>query len=159
MRAYLYVRLSDTLESFWGSGLADHNEDILIKCKQTMKQECIPVWCIPPACWPFPCMHCDQGDVPARGVYLPGGCTCLWSWGWGCLLRGCLLTGGACLWSWGGVCSRGVYPSMQWGRRPWDQRQVPSPTNRMTDRCKNITFPQTSFGGSNNLTMSTLATG
>ena len=50
----------------------------------------------------------------------------------GCLLRGCLplVRGGD-----------GVYPSMQWGRPP--------PVDRMTDRCKNITLPQTSFAGSN----------
>ena len=39
-----------------------------------------------------------------------------------------------------GVCSRGSarggYNSMHWGRPP---------LNRMTDRCKNITLPQTSF--------------
>ena len=35
----------------------------------------------------------------------------------------------------------GVYPSMQWGKT--------LPVNRMTDRCKNITLPQTSFAGGN----------
>ena len=44
--------------------------------------------------------------------------------------------GGASLWS-GAGC---LYPSMKWGR--------PAPVNRMTDRCKNITLPQTSFAGS-----------
>ena len=35
-----------------------------------------------------------------------------------------------------GVSARGcVYPSMQWGRHP-------PAVNRMTDRCKSITFPQ-----------------
>ena len=32
---------------------------------------------------------------------------------------------------------------MRWGRHP-------PPVNRMTDRCKNITLPQTSFAGGNN---------
>ena len=77
-------------------------------------------------------MHCTGG----------GG----WSWRGACL-GGCLLWG-ACS---GGVCSRGAwswwvpglgvpgpgggwwYPSMHWGRPPL-------PVNRMTDRCKNITF-------------------
>ena len=81
---------------------------------------------------------------------------------WGCLIPrgGCLLpSGGVCFLglsaSQGGVCFLGdqlpgvdgvsasrrgclllgaVYPSMHWGRHP--------PVDRMTDRCKNITFPQ-----------------
>ena len=36
----------------------------------------------------------------------------------------------------------GVYPSKQWGRHP--------PVNTVTDRCKNITLPQTSFAGGKN---------
>ena len=40
----------------------------------------------------------------------------------------------------GGVCPGGVYPSMQWSRHP-------PPVDRMTDRCKNTTLPQTSFAG------------
>ena len=39
-----------------------------------------------------------------------------------------------------GVSSAGGDPSMHWGRPP-------SPVNRMTNRCKNITLPQTSFAG------------
>ena len=31
------------------------------------KQECIPVGCVPPACWPYPSMHCLGGCLP-RGV-------------------------------------------------------------------------------------------
>ena len=58
------------------------------------QQECIPVECLPPACWPYPSMHCGRGGTRPRGVYLPGrylpwgvylpqdgtcqgGCTCL----------------------------------------------------------------------------------
>ena len=29
-------------------------------------------------------------------------------------------------------------------------RETPSPVNRMTDKCKNTTLPQTSFAGDNN---------
>ena len=49
---------------------------------------------------------------------------------------GGLLLGGACLWSGGGIpaCNE-ADPHM----------------NRMTDRCKNITLPQTSFAGGNKL--------
>ena len=147
-----------------------------------MKQDCIPVWCVPPAFWPYPSMHCtgelgwglhawgggvpaEGVGVPAQGVYLPGwylpgevyllgvvpsggmylpdgvylprgmylprglylqeGCTCPGD----VHARGCTCQG------WG------VYPSVQWGMHPL--------VNRMTDRCKNITLPQTSFAGGN----------
>ena len=66
-----------------------------------IKQECIPVGCVAPACCPYlpACTTC-QGGVPCLGVYLP---------------------------------------------------RHPPPVNRMTDRCKNITLPQTSFAGSKNM--------
>ena len=47
------------------------------------KQECIPVGCVPPACYPYlpactaPGRCTCLGGVPAWGVYLPGGCTYL----------------------------------------------------------------------------------
>ena len=42
--------------------------------RHNLKQECIPVGCVPPACCPYPSIHCAQGvGLPARGVYLPGG--------------------------------------------------------------------------------------
>ena len=105
---------------------------------------------------------CSRGGVCSGGCLLPGECLLLGGWllpggvcsgrvgvsaprgcllweGGGCLLWGCLLLGRCLLW---GVCSGGVwYPSMHWGRHP--------PVNRMTDRCKNITLPQTSFVGGN----------
>ena len=94
------------------------------------------------------------------GVYLVGGCT--WS-------GGCTWFGG-CTWSHrvhlvlggvpgptGGTCP-GTPPCEQthtcknitfaWGL---GVGQTPSPINRMTDRCKIITLPQTSFAGNNNL--------
>ena len=43
-----------------------------------------------------------------------------------------------------GVSLEGGYPSMHWGRPP---------VNRMTDACENITLPQTSFAGGNNVTL------
>ena len=50
----------------------------------------------------------------------------------GCLPMECLPQGSP---QEGGVCP-GVYT-------PWTQKQTPpSPVNRITDRCKNITFPQ-----------------
>ena len=65
-----------------------------------------------------------QEGVPAWGVCTgqgAGGCTC-----------------------WGGCTCPGDVPA--WGV----PAQVPHPpVNRMTDRCKNITLPQTSFAGGN----------
>ena len=68
-----------------------------------------------------PSMLC-AGGVPPGGVLL---------WG-GLLLGGCLLLGGLLQ---GGVSQHAL-------------RQTP-PVNRMTNRCKNITLPQTSFAGGN----------
>ena len=48
-----------------------------------------------------------------------------------------------CTWSWGVYLVQGVYLA---GGVP---AQVLPPVNRMTDRCKNITLPQTSFAGGN----------
>ena len=67
--------------------------------------------CVPPACWPYPNMHCTGG---------------------GCLPRGCVW-GDVCLGGLpkevsarGGVCRGGdVYSSMQWGRFPlWTDRHL-----------------------------------
>ena len=104
--------------------------------KNLVKQEYIPVGCVPPACYPYlpactaPGGVSGPGDVTGHGVvYLV----------WGVYLggvpgpRGVLVRGG-CTWSQGGVPGAGVLP----------------PVNRMTDRCKNITLPQTSFAGGNN---------
>ena len=76
------------------------------------KEDCIPVGCIPPACWP----------------YLPA-----------CTVQGGV---GGCLLLEGGVCSGGVVSQHA-------LKQTPPPVNRMTDRCKNIILPQTSFSGGN----------
>ena len=74
------------------------------------------------------------GGVPARGcVYLPGGCTC---------------PGGVpalVVYLLGDVPTWGVY--LPGGCTCPDT--PPSPMNRMTDRCKNITLPQISFAGGN----------
>ena len=66
-------------------------------------------------------MHSSRmRTVCSSSRLLPGGCVCFRG---GCV---CFLVG---------VCFLGgVYPSMHWGRHP--------PVDRMTDRCKNITFPQ-----------------
>ena len=72
---------------------------------------------------------CPEVCLP-KGAVCPGGVS----------TQGECLLGGGCLPREGGLCPEGVYPSMQWGRHPF-------PVNRITDRCKNITLPQTSFAG------------
>ena len=37
-------------------------------------RECIPVGCVPPACWPYPSMHCTGGGLPGEGCLPRGGC-------------------------------------------------------------------------------------
>ena len=93
--------------------------------------------------------RCTCQGVPARGRYLlggvpaQGGCTC-WrvyllggvpAGGYTChgvyLPRGCTCPGG--------VPAKGIVSCP--GTAP------PPPVNRMTERCKNITLPQTSFAG------------
>ena len=67
-----------------------------------------------------------------RGVCLVGVCpkgVCLWSLPGGCLPRG--------------MCLGGLLGVSAWGMSA--QGCTHLPVNRMTDRCKNITFPQTSF--------------
>ena len=84
------------------------------------------------------------GGVPTRGVYLPR---------WGVYLPGGLPAGSVCTClggvpaggvpAQGGTCS-GVYlPGGVYLSR------YHQPVNRMTDRCKTITLPQTSFAGGN----------
>ena len=77
------------------------------------------------------------------------------------LVRGCTWSGG-CNWSQGCVSGLGVYlvqgvPGLGGAPGPggctWSggyYAQVLPPWNRMTDRCKNITLPQTSFAGGKN---------
>ena len=61
------------------------------------KQDCIPVGCVPPACWPYlPACPVQGVSAPERGVSTLGRYL---------LLGGCLLPGG--------------YPSMHWGRPPY----------------------------------------
>ena len=63
-----------------------------------------------------------RGCLP-RGVSVLGGCLPRGVSAWGVSARG------------GGCLPGGVYPSMHWGRHP-------PPVDRMTDMCKNTTFPQ-----------------
>ena len=70
---------------------------------------------------------------------MPGGCTCL-----GGTCPGCTCQGGC-------TCQRGVPARGVPGGVP--AQVLHPPVNRMTDRCKNITLPQTSFAGGNKVTV------
>ena len=112
-----------------------------------VKQECIPVGCVPPAA------------VVVRGVYLvwggvpgPGGCT----WfpggvpGPGGVVPGPMGVGvsgpGGCTWS-GGVPGPGGCLTWSWGGVSQHAlRQTHPPVNRITDACENITLPQLRCG-------------
>ena len=102
------------------------------------------------------------GVSAPRGMSAPGECllrgvSALGGWGVSAP-GGCLLPGGVCsgrvgvsalggVCSWGGVCSGGSAPG-GCGIPACTEADTP-PVNRMTDRCKNITLPQTSFVGGN----------
>ena len=98
----------------------------IISWNRNYQQLCIPVGCVLAACWPYPVLSRGGRYLP-RGVSAQGE-GCLLGWG---LPRGCVCVGG-CLFH----CMLGY---------------TYSPVNRITDRCKNITMPQTSFAGGNNV--------
>ena len=104
--------------------------------KFTKRQECIPVGCVPPACCPYlPACTVPGGCTWSWAAYLvPGGCTCLGGvpGPGGVYLRGGIPGHGGCTWS-----GLGVYLPEEYLPR------YSPPVNRMTNRCKNITLPQT----------------
>ena len=122
-----------------------------IETKNMMKQECIPVGCVPAARWPYP------------GVCFPGGGVCLLR-GVSAPQGGCLVLGG-CLVP-GGVCSRGVSAGGFWSGGSGPRRgsapgglllegvgagipactEADPPVDRITDACKNITLAQLHCG-------------
>ena len=93
------------------------------------QQEYIPVGCVPSAAvavWRV-CVSARGVCVCLEGVCLPGGCLP----GGVCRRSGCLPVGGYL------PMEGGVYP----GRGRLGGVHLPPPSvNRMTDRCKNITF-------------------
>ena len=141
-----------------------------------IKQDCIPVGCVPPTCWLYlaACSALEGGCLLGGGVYGPGGSgprgvwspEGVWSSG-GCLVLGCLLQGG--VWSGGclvpgGVCSReGVCSGgCVWSEGGLSQCMLgyhtsPAPdtppllTEFLIHAYENITLPQTSFAGGNNV--------
>ena len=87
--------------------------------KNLVKQDCIPVGCIPPTRRPY---------LPVCSVWGGGG-ACLVQGG-ACLVRGGgevpAWSGGGGAWSWGVSAWSGWYPSMHWGRPPlWTESQTP----------------------------------
>ena len=106
--------------------------DAEIGCgQQSIKQECIPVGCVPPAC----CPYLPACTVPGEGTW-PGECT--WSWGVYLVLGMYLVPGvpglGRCVPGPGGVPAQVLPP-------PW--------TEFLTHASENIPLPQTSFAGGN----------
>ena len=116
-------------------------------CSDIMKQECIPVGCVPAARWPYArvCFPPPGGVLSPGGGLLPGGvCVC----SWGCMLGGCLLQGvsalgGCLLW---GMSAPGGWCLLWGGGIPaCTEADTPLWTEWMTDRCKNITLTTTSL--------------
>ena len=119
----------------------------LVPVTNNVKQECIPVGCVPAARWPYAGVcFLEGGLLPGGGVYVRGGVP---AWG-GYLPRGMYLPGwgvpaqegGIPAWEVylprgvylpGGVCSGGAL------------RHIP-PVNRITHTCKNITLAQLRCG-------------
>ena len=111
---------------------------IILRClnerlNNLVKQECIPVGCVPAAHWPYGGggSPCERGGVlPARGgVSLPGG----------------VLPAGVVLPARGVSLPGGVLPARGGVLPPGEGGVLSAPVNRMTNRCKNITLATTSL--------------
>ena len=103
----------------------------------TISQYALPgITCLGVYLWGDTCQGVHLPGVYLPGVYLPGGVPARV----GMYLPMGYLPGGTCPW---GVPAQGGVPS-----RESVPTQVLPTVNRMTDRCKNITLPQTSFVGS-----------
>ena len=94
--------------------------EVTSKSMFNVQQVCIPVGCVPPACCPYLPACTAQGWCLLQGGLHHGGAAP----GGSLPLREPASGGSAC--SWGGVSQHAL-------------RQTP-PVDRMTDRCKNITF-------------------
>ena len=114
-----------------------------------IKQENIPVGCVPSAAVAVLGRGVSTGSVSDREVCFPGGVSAwpggvcqadggVYPWGclsrgWGCLPRGVSATGGGVC-PGGGVCLGGSLPRGGVYQTP--------PVDRITDACENITLPQ-----------------
>ena len=93
-------------------------------------QECIPVGCVPPACYPYPIVsHVSRGDCPTPPPQAdPPGCRPP-----------------------GGRPPSYVTCDACWGANHHPLLPSPPPcTEGMINACENITLPQTSFAGGKN---------
>ena len=152
------------------------NRKHLVRCDLNIKQECIPVGCVPAARWPYSGGgYLVPGGYMVPGVYLvQGGCTwsqgeCTWARGVYLVQGVYLVPGGAP--GLGGVSVRYTPQDQTRYTPPGDQTrytplgpdqvhppgtrpgtphpgpdQVHPPVNRITDRCKNITLAQLHCG-------------
>ena len=141
--------------------LSVRNNCTLSNCR--LKQDCIPIGCVPPARWPY-LPACSVAGGGTWGVYLVGMGGYLVRGGvpgpggylvWGVyLVLGGVPGPGGCTWSWGvylvrgGVLGpRGGAPGpggCTWSRGVYLVRYSP-PVDRITDACKNITLRPTSL--------------
>ena len=83
------------------------------------------------------------GGIPAWGVYMPRGGVYLQ----GNLPRGCTCLGGVPAQGEGCTCPAGHTCQGVFLPRGGTCQGTHPPVNKMTDRCKNITLPQTLFAG------------
>ena len=147
-------------------GIPLEGDDMILGDIQVEGHACLGV-CVPGAC--VPGGHVCLGGMHARGVCMPGGCACLGGMcacggmcAWGCTCLGtCMSEGcaylGACMpgdMHACGTCMPGDMCAHSWGmhvpRHACPQVcMTPTPVNRMTDACENITLRQTSFAGGN----------
>ena len=139
-----WLKRNDMNSLFRSLRVTTYRETLCPKLK--WKQECIPVGCVPPACWPYPSMHW-------AGFFFPS-----MHWTGGCLPRGGL-SEGVCL---GGVCPGGCLPRECLPRGmcvckgvggvadtlPQTRGRHP-PVDRMTDRCKTLPCRNFVAGGNN----------
>ena len=102
------------------------NLEVFTGSKISVRQESIPVGCVPSTA-----VAARGGRVLPKGCASRGVCVCFP--GLGVCFPGCVCV------SWGGGRGGGVYPSMHWV-------DTPPPENRMTDACENITLPQLRCG-------------
>ena len=131
LKAAFHIKLGEILKAKYeltNSVFPTHVDVLKVSYTRTnifLKQECIPVGCVPTAtvavcwggvclsaCWDTPPPGCGPGDTSSGSTPQPPH----WVWAW----------------------------------RPARHAGIPPPpVNRLTDRCKNITLPQTSFVGNN----------
>ena len=111
------IRPHKRIELIFSVSIVKYKQLKYLKCnrhKKIIKQECIPVRCVPPACCPYLPVCTARGG----GVSGPRKCTC---WGgictWGCTCPGSVPVQGCTCWgcTWQGVYLMGGVPG---GRVP-----------------------------------------